>query len=604
MKNRSIAIGAVACMALLSCSEKSVDNNVQPPAPQPADIVLSASHPEIYPDGYATAITATVVDESGNALGEGFVISFEITAAPSMDGAGSPSFSYPPSDDSVLHAIDIETDASGKAIIDLYSGSETGIVRIRASYTDDNHVSTEQNLIRITSFPVGSIVLSSQYNQLAPHGRSTLIYAEVFNINDEPMGEGYGIRFEITAAPSFEGADSPSFNYIAGDDSALYVVDEETGPDGRAETVLYSGNMAGEIAIKATYIENEAIFLEEDLITVVAEMFSGLRLSADEPEIPAGYNSTNIYAAAIDGYGNPMHEAYNIRFEITGMPGPYGASFIYPPSHDSILTVYEMATDTTGIAEIELFGGTTSGTVQIKATALMDTSIFTEKPLLVIVAGPAYYIEIGPSAPGYVEGDSIYFGLLAHAWDQYTNPITDPGAMAYFGVVPDTSASIISPVFPDSNGYFRTFLSYTCNHMFDTVFVTVSIEEVSDTSNLIILNIYDGHLSMQAEPSWIVMSPEDTAVYSEITVQLTSIPECPVRNGIILFRVTGCGELSGQLTDTTDIDGYAYSQFRITPEMVPEAPPHNPYCNAIIKGNLRGYPDVEVERVIYCQVVP
>jgi len=73
---------------------------------------------------------------------------------------------------------------------------------------------------------------------------------------------------------------------------------------------------------------------------------------------------------------------------------------------------------------------------------------------------------------------------------------------------------------------------------------------------------------------------------------------------VINFTAQVCGEISGHFSDTTDIDGFAYTEFMIRADEIPENPPDPPQCTAIVKARLRGYPEVEGEYEILCVVVP
>ena len=89
----------------------------------PTNIRLSTDDQTIEVGGIATQVYATLRDENGNNLSDGFSIKFEITSAPENDSAGSVSFNYVPTDDSVQHVAYDTTDVNGRASVALFSGT-------------------------------------------------------------------------------------------------------------------------------------------------------------------------------------------------------------------------------------------------------------------------------------------------------------------------------------------------------------------------------------------------------------------------------------------------------------------------------------------------
>jgi len=170
---------------------------------------------------------------------------------------------------------------------------------------------------------------------------------------------------------------------------------------------------------------------------------------------------------------------------------------------------------------VQLFSGTKSGIIVIKATDLLDTTIYSEDTLVTIESGPPYYVGIYPSSVPEFEDNNIVVGVIASIWDQYTNPVRlPPDIPVYFGVIPDTIGTIDSPVYSDSSGLIRTWFRYGCRHTNDTIHIIVTVDPIIDTSGAIVLAIYEGHIAIDAQPGILYITPPDTIAFADIEVQL------------------------------------------------------------------------------------
>lgn len=441
-----------------------------------------------------------------------------------------------------------------------------------------------------------SILLQASYPQILPGGNATIITATLFDQVGDPVNGGYSIMLTITDAPSMEGEAAPSFSFIANPDSALFELKLEINSQGQANAVLYSGTAAGPVTIKAALVEDTSIFVEEDLVLITVSDLASVLLSAEPPEISVGYNSTMVYASVFDTYGNRLGAGFAIRFEIVGGP-LWRASFLYPPSDDSVLTIYEDVTDNDGRAEVEMFSGIRSGQVQIRATALLDTTIYTEEPLVRILAGPIAWIDMNPSDQGiYSDGDSIFMHLYGACWDQYTNPANDTTAIIELEVEPDTSARVVSPVSPDSIGLFHSVLSYTSAHLGDNMVIIARVGDVAIHVPFVPA-LYSPELSIVAVPDVLHVSSDNPIGTSDITAELRDGFGFLVEGFLVDFLCQNCGILLAPYSDTTDINGLAHTRFYIDYAWLPDNPR---MCQAKVIARLLGYPDCEADVDITC----
>jgi hypothetical protein len=448
----------------------------------------------------------------------------------------------------------------------------------------------------------GSVVLSADDQVIEVGGASTTVQAILYDIEGKRLSEGFGVLFAITMAPSMTGEERPSFEYVSTEDSALFSIEVITDGDGTASVDLYSGTAPGPVRIRATSLDNTDVFAEEHLVTIAVGGPASIVLSASDQAIKVGGENTIVQATILDEFYNNIGEGYGVRLEITEAPGNYGAerpSFEYPPSDDSISHVYEGITSDGGRVEVDLFSGYVIGWVKVRATVIENETMSVEEPLVLIEPGPPAYVQL--SLGGNIESvnDSLFTTMGAGIWDQYSNP-AGSGIPVYFDIEPDSIVSFESPIYTDSIGWASTPLIYTCDHSLETIRIIVSAGEISDTSGLLSLPIYNPEIYMMADPGAIWIEPPDTVGFSDITVQLLDGSGCEISNGIIYFAALVCGQLSGQSIDTTDSDGYAVTEFMIHIDEIPGSPPDPPQCTCVVRASLLGYPDTEAEVEIIC----
>ncbi len=468
--------------------------------------------------------------------------------------------------------------------------------------SDDSSTSPEQN-------NPAELFLTADNPEILPGGNSTAVYATLVDEIGDTLGEGYNISFDITSAPSHEGAESPSFSYPASDDSMLYFVTATTNANGQAIVELYSGTYPGEITLQASNENNTDIQSSDLVILITEELINSIEISADTAELNVAYgiDSTIINAQAFDQSGIEIGAGYHITLElINESPEASFETRSNPP-----LESYTAVTNNTGQVSVPLFIFTQSGQITIRAKSTYYETVATEQQLLYIQPGPVHHIDIhsditDPDA----SSESITARFTADVWDVYNNPVA-PFTAVYFGLIPDTigyvygfayTGGYLDPDDPSDTvgvmGQAESWLSYSCTNTFDTLRIIANSDEIADTSAPFPLPIFEGNISIDANPGELTIAVNDSG-YSDITAELRDGLGCPIQNGFILFSITECGGFApdAQLIDTTDIDGLAFTTFGIYYDDITP-----PSCEAIVNARLRDYPDIEGEVSIICLV--
>jgi len=437
---------------------------------------------------------------------------------------------------------------------------------------------------------------------VAGSGMMDTLFVKATDANGNLVIDGSQIQFRNQLSTSSISNLVFTVNGIA---TAHYVVGSEAGTDYLQAFMVTPGS-------------TDTLFSNAIPLVVRSSVPTNIQLSTDDQTIEVGGIATQIYATLRDENGNNLSDGFSIRFEITSAPENSGAgsvSFNYVPTDDSVLHVAYDSTDVNGRASVALFSGITAGTVRIKGTSVDNENIFKERPLITVTSGPPYWIDIGPSNIAVPSGEYLSTGITAAVWDRYTNPV-EPGTAVHFEVIPDTVAYIIGAAYTGGEivqidsvtwdtigvpGQAYTTMYYGCGHTFDTVRVVASSGDMEAVSGPIVLGIFDGHISVGANPGniFIEASGQQWAT-SDISALLTDGLGCPIHNGVIDFLCQNCGILNPPYTDTTNNEGYAFAEFYIEAAWIPQTPPEPPQCSAKVIARLRGYPDVEGEIDIHC----
>jgi hypothetical protein len=163
---------------------------------------LSASQGSIEVGGASCQIIATLEDAYGNPLSEGYVVAFRIVTANGTQGTPDwPSFR---TESGVYHDT-IETNINGQAVTQIYSGTVSGAVSIRACTIplppDPLFVCDEKSLITISSGPPYTIITSYNANGEASNPntpeRFVQVGAGVQDIYANPVEYGTAVYFTL-----------------------------------------------------------------------------------------------------------------------------------------------------------------------------------------------------------------------------------------------------------------------------------------------------------------------------------------------------------------------------------------------------------------------
>jgi len=392
---------------------------------------------------------------------------------------------------------------------------------------------------------------------------------------------------------------------------------------GIANGIYTVGTGAGTDFIKAFIPKpssNDTLWSNTVPLVVRSSQASNITLSASNPTIQIGGIATQIIATLRDENGNALSDGYPVRFEITASPslqGPYGPSFLHVPTADTITLTVVDSTDVNGQAAVALFSGTVAGTVKIKVTAMNNINVFKEKTVVVITSGPPARVMISPISNVTPVGEVLVGGVTAMVIDSFTNPV-EYNTAVHFQVIPDSVAMVTGDAYtggivfdPDSGtvetigvpGLAFSQITYTCNRTFDTVRVLAQSGAMVDTSQALILKIYEtgARCAVTANPASLFLPSTTAWDTSDISCQLLDGIGCAIANGIIIFSALEAGEIAGQSIDTTNRDGWAFAKFRIRGDMIPQVPPNTPEVAAKVQAVLQGYPNIKGEATITCR---
>ena len=200
--------------------------------------------------GESIEIWCRVTDAQGSYVLDGTMIQFK-NDLPSSDITG------------------LTTTENGYAVAVYTVGTEAGDDFIRAFIAEtgspDTLWSNSVSLVVRSSEPTNVDLTTSDPN-IEVGGIATMIYATLQDENENPLSDGFGVLFEITAAPAID-TSGPSFEHVPFD-SVTHEVEAVTDINGRAAVTLFSGTTAGTVRIKATSVDNPNIFKEKPLVTI------------------------------------------------------------------------------------------------------------------------------------------------------------------------------------------------------------------------------------------------------------------------------------------------------------------------------------------------
>jgi len=440
---------------------------------------------------------------------------------------------------------------------------------------------------------------------IAGSGATDTVQVYAIDANGNPVANGTQIRFKNEIATStLTPTSAPTQNGIA---TSIYLVGSETGDDNIRAYVPDPSN------------PNDTIWTVQPVVyRCLSSEATILRLSASEPSIEVGGESCQIIATLEDAFGNPLSEGYTVAFRIVVANGTMNTPEW--PSFRTVSGVYHdtISTNINGQAVTQIYSGSVSGPVSIRACTVSDTlNICDEKSLITISSGPPYTVIVHPNVKAEAtnpQSPERYVQVGAEVMDIYANPV-EYGTAVYFTLIPNDIANIEGnsttgtprPYHPDSvDGWAFSRILFGCyasNDILQVVALSAGDSvSVGDTSQAFLLPIYDPYIAMGADPGnlWCVSNSCSVSDTADITALLKDGGDCPVEDGLIIFTALVAGTIIGPTSVYTDSTGIARTVYRIRGCEIPTPPDGVPQIETGVRATLFGYPDVEEEVSIIC----
>jgi len=545
----------------------------------------------------STQIYITVQDSSGGLIADGTSIFLEHTGT----GFLSPTQT---------------TTTDGQAVATLLAPANiVGSPNIDSVFVwgnaNDTLIVADTAVVTYVPGPVDELVFvrpETTVTLIAGSGAIDTVQVEAVDANGNPVANGTQIRFKneiitSTLTPS----SAPTMDGIA---TSIYLVGSETGDDNVRAFVPHPEN------------PNDTIWTVQPVVYhCLSSNATTLQLSASQSSIEVGGASCQIIATLQDAFGNPLSEGYVVAFRIIVANGTQGTAEW--PSFDTEPGLYHdtIETNINGQAVTQIYSGTVSGPVSIRACTvpLPPDSLFVcdEKSLITISSGPPYTVVVSYNVIAEATNPNSperFVQVGAGVWDYYANPV-EYGTAVYFMVIPNDIAEIEGnsttgtprPYHADSvEGWAFSRIIYGCFASNDTLqVVAMSAGDsvaVGDTSQPFPLPIYDPNISLGADPRNLWCTSNSCAVSdtSDIIALLKDGGNCPVEGGRIMFAALVAGSIIGPTSVYTDITGIAETMYRIRGCEIPTPPDGVPQIETAVSATLFGYPNVEEEISIVC----
>lgn len=187
----------------------------------------------------------------------------------------------------------------------------------------------------------------------------------------------------------------------------------------------------------------------------------------------------------------------------------------------------------------------------------------------------------------------------ASLMDFYARPYTNPGIEINFEIIPDSIVNISSPAYTNEYGCAIAKLIYPSVYAFEEIKLIASCHWTADTITFE-LPLLDPELELNANPErlWI----EQSGAYD------TTIIACRLSDGLgnfigggrLIFTALVAGEICGPTSVYTDDHGWAYTQYRIRYDEIPEGNNDPDHIATGVRAALFGYPDAETVISIFC----
>jgi hypothetical protein len=390
---------------------------------------INLSAPVITPgsveQGSTSIVEVTVTNDNGSQVADA-AVTFEVS--PSTGGTFTP--------------ITATTDANGIAST-VFTASQPGTHTIAASSNGAYSPFATVSVSSTTQQTSGNISVQVTPSLMTADGSSTAtVVIRVRDENDNAPGDSTVVK--LTAGERFFDVDGDGY-FTSGVDTGIVDVNANNmwDPVGIIPAIAYTeagsvavsytaGTVATTSYIKATVNEggvfdgsNEAsILLTPDAAIYAIELSS--EVTGVQVRHTGGQENTTLDAICWDVNGNLVPEGLSVQFLI--LDGPNGGENIMGLGLGPVTA----QTDANGVASVEVWSGTISGTMEIRATA---GTVLSNATFVTVYAGPPYYISVGSdfcNMDGWnTTNREMYVDAVVA--DLYHNPVQD-SVTVYFTV--------------------------------------------------------------------------------------------------------------------------------------------------------------------------
>jgi hypothetical protein len=379
----SLIAGTTPGVALIKCESGNVTQSINMTIGSPSDVasIILSSNPTSLPadGGSSSAITATVLDASGNPLNkDGVQIKFTTTLG-----------NFAAADGSKPKTITVSTTwvdpvwlmtRAGKVVVSLIAGKESGIALITC---ESGGVTQTTNVTIGTSGQVASITLSASPTSLPADGASSsTLTAQLLDTS--------GNLINLSSIPvTF----TTTLGHFSNNLQTITVTSQSTtAVPGKVVVSLMAGTTSGMALIKC---ESGGVTQSTNITIGSSAQVASITLSASPTSLPAdGISSLAITALLKDITGNPITQPnISVTFTTTQGLGHFsnGSNTITVTTANSV--------GSSGAVVVSLIAGTTSGTAVItcasggvtQATTIIIGSATTVASTITLTASPSSF---------------------------------------------------------------------------------------------------------------------------------------------------------------------------------------------------------------------
>ncbi len=383
-----------------------------------------SASPATFDQGTTSIITIAATDAEDDPLA-GVSVTFAVT--PVAAGTFNPASAT--------------TDDLGVAT-SVFTAAQSGSLQITG--TDGTATSPYVNVnVNSTSQQTsGNLTINVTPSLLTADGASTsTVIVHVSDESDLPATDGTvvklasGERFDdVDGNGYFTAGDSLMFDYNANDEwDPVGIIPAVATTEGGSIAVAYTaGTEATTSYIKATVtgtVDFDGSVETSIQLTPDATVYA-IEISTDVTGLQVrhtgGLEFTDLDAICYDVNGNTVPEGVAVNFTITN--GPSGGENLNGGGVGPV----EARTNSQGVATVQVWSGTISGTLRLYASA---GSVLSNAAFVSVFAGPPYYLAVGSDFCNMAGWNTVNRELYVDAVvsDIYNNPVQDSVAV-YFTV--------------------------------------------------------------------------------------------------------------------------------------------------------------------------